>query len=111
MFPVGSANGLPRLAHGLVGDRAAVDDDPILVGGRRSRDGLGLGEVEPAAERNRLDPHCSASRSSSPLKTCVALPRIRIGSPGAQLTVRLPPVMSTLTGASARFVTIAATAV
>ena len=53
-------------------------------GRRGARDRLALGEVEAATERDGLDAHCSASRSSSPSKTCVALPRMRIGSPGAQ---------------------------
>ena len=56
-------------------------------GGRRAGDRLALGEIEAAAERDRLDAHCSASRSSSPSKTWVAAPRMRIGSPGAQVIV------------------------
>src|SRR5690242_1012671 len=104
------ADCLPCLPHGLVGDGAAIDDGPILTGSRVTRDRLALGEVEAASEADRLDGHCSASRSSSPSNTWVAAPRMRIGCPGAQSTVRLPPVISTLTGDCARFVAMAATA-
>src|SRR3954451_2974899 len=105
-----AADRLPCLAHRLVGHGAAVHDNPIFARRRGARDCLALGEVEPAAQRDGLDAHCSASRSSSPSKTCVAPPRIRMRSPGAHSTVRLPPVISTLTGDWARLVAIAATA-
>src|SRR5690348_16459908 len=101
---------LARLAHRFVGHGAAVDDDPVLACRSRARDRLAFSEVEPAAEGDSLDAHCRASRSSSPSNTCVAPPRIRMGWPGAQSIVRLPPVMSTRTGDLARFVAMAATA-
>src|SRR5437764_6723773 len=72
--PVRAADGLARLAHGLVRHRAAVDDDPVLIRRSRSGDRLAFREVQPAAERDRLDAHRSASRSSSPLNTWVAAP-------------------------------------
>src|SRR5206468_4351613 len=108
--PVRLADRLAGLAHGFAGDGATVDDDPVLIQRSGAGDRLGLGEVQAAAETDGLDAHCSASKLSSPLKTWVAVPRIRIGWPEAQSIVRLPPVMSTLTGDSARLVTIAATA-
>src|SRR5207244_483195 len=104
------ADRLAGLAHGLVGDGAAVDDDPVLIGRSGARNCLALGEIEAAAERDRLDAHLSAPKSRSPLKTCVALPRMRIGCPGSQAIVSDPPGMLTLTGDFARFVLIAATA-
>ena len=45
------------------------------------------------------------------MNTWVAAPRMRIGSPGAQPMVSVPPGMCTLTGDVARFEAIAATAV
>src|ERR1051325_10408916 len=105
-----SADCLPSLAHRFVRDGAAVDHDPVLVGRRGPGDRLTLGEVQAAAERDRLHAHRSASKSSSPSNTCVAPPRMRIGWPGAHSIVRLPPVMSTVMGDWARFVAIAATA-
>src|SRR6185369_7557833 len=102
---------LPRLPHGLAGHGAAVDDDPVLVRGRRARDRLAFGEVEPATEGDRFDAHDKVSRSSSPLKTCVAVPRMRIGCPGSHAIVSEPPGIVTLTGDSARLLRIAATAV
>src|SRR5438477_380762 len=104
------ADRLAGLAHRLIRHRAAVHDDPVLIRRSGASDGLGLREIEAAAETDGLDAHCSASKSSSPLKTWVAVPRIRIGWPGAHSIVRLPPVMSTRTGDSARLVAIAATA-
>jgi hypothetical protein len=64
-----SADRLSRLPHGLIGHRAAVDDDPLLIGGCKASDRLALGEIQTAAERDRLDAHASVSRSISPLKT------------------------------------------
>src|SRR3954469_17261458 len=110
-MPVRAANRLARLAHGLVGNGAAVDDDPILAAGRQPRDGLALREIEPAAERDRFGAHRSASRLSSPSKTCVAPPRIRTGCPGSHEIVRKPPGMVTFTGEAVRLLRMAATAV
>src|SRR5258705_1333823 len=107
---MGVADRLARLAHRFVRHRAAVDHDPVLVGGGGPRNRLTLRKIEPAAERYCLNAHCSASRSRSPSNTCFAAPRMRIGWPRAQLTVKLPPVLATVTGDSARLVTIAATA-
>src|SRR4029079_6142529 len=85
------ADRLARLAHRLAGHGAAVDDDPIVVRRRGPGDGLAFGEIEAAAEADGLDAHCSVSRSSSPSNTCVAPPRMRIGSPGApQMGHRAP---------------------
>src|SRR4029453_4903258 len=108
---MGMADCLARLAHRLIGDGAAVDDDPVAASGRVSRDRVAFGEVEPAAEGDRLDAHVRASRSSSPSNTCVALPRMRTASPGAQAIVSEPPGMVTFTGEVTRFVLIAATPV
>ena len=96
---VRAADRLARLAHGLVGHRAAVDDDPVLVRPAPSRAIVSLSAKlrrQPsvivstliAAPRGRARPRTRGSRA----------PRIRIGSPGAQLIVRLPPGMSTVTG-------------
>ena len=60
---------LAGLAHRLVCDCAAVDDDPVFVRFCEATDRLALREVQPAAERDRLDAHANASRSISPLKT------------------------------------------
>ena len=54
---VNSADRLASLANGLVGDGAAVDDDPVLAWGRRSSNRIALGEVQPAAKSDRLDAH------------------------------------------------------
>src|SRR4051812_10042063 len=102
---------LAGLPHGFVGHRAAVDDYPVLLRRRSTRDRVAFGKIEPAAERDGLDGHCSASRSSSPSKTWVAVPRMRIGSPGAQPMVSVPPGIVTLTGEIARLDRIAAIAV
>ncbi len=51
------ADRLPRLGDGLVGDRAAVDDDGVGKAGalRLAGDHLGFERVEPAAEGHDLD--------------------------------------------------------
>ena len=80
----GAADRLAGLAHRLVGDRAAVDDDQSSLAGQAAHR-FALGEVQPAAQGNRLGHQAKASRSISPSNTWVAVPRIRIGSPGAQV--------------------------
>src|SRR3569623_2519052 len=87
---------LLRLPDGRVGVRAAGDDDPVLASGCRAGDGFRFREVEAAAQRDGLDAHDSASRSSSPQNTWVAEPRMQIGSPGAQAIVSAPPGIVTL---------------
>ena len=104
-----AADRLAGLAHRLVGDGAAVDDDRIVAGERAHR--LALGEVEPAAEGDRLGASGERLQVDLALNTWVAGPRMRIGSPGAQPMVSAPPGMCTLTGDVAFFWTIAATAV
>src|SRR3569623_2864292 len=91
-----AADGLFRLPNRLGCDGAAIDHDPVLAGGRRVGDGFRFREVEAAAQRDGLDAHDSASRSSSPQNTWVAEPRMQIGSPGAQAIVSAPPGIVTL---------------
>src|SRR5438105_1894891 len=69
---------LASLPHRFIRHRAAVDHNPIFAGRSGARNCLALREIEAAAERDRLDAHVRASKSRSPLKTCVALPRMRI---------------------------------
>ena len=57
ILPVCAADCLAGLSNRLVGDGAAVDDDPILAPGRRPDDRLTLGEIEPAAKGDGLDAH------------------------------------------------------
>src|SRR5262249_55232390 len=90
-----AADRLSRLADRFIGNRTAVYDNPVLVSGGGARDGIAFREVEATAERDRFDGHVSVSKSSSPLNTWVAAPRMRIGWPGSHEIVRLPPVMST----------------
>jgi hypothetical protein len=63
---LGAADRLAGLAHRLVGDGAAVDDDQIVLAGRQGTHRLAFGHVEPAAESDDLRP---AHRSISPEKT------------------------------------------
>ena len=48
----GAADGLARLAQGLGGDGAAVDDDEVGggIGGEQGAQALALGEIEAAAQ-------------------------------------------------------------
>src|SRR3954452_23505958 len=109
--PAGIPDRLSSLADRLVGDGAAVDDDPVFARRRGMGDRFALGEIEPAYQSHRLYTHATASRSSSLSNTCVALPRIRMAAPGSHEIVSEPPGMITLTGEVARLVLIAATAV
>jgi hypothetical protein len=54
---VGAADGLARLALGLGGDGARVDDDGVLQGGGVAAHHLALVCVQPAAEGEDLDGH------------------------------------------------------
>src|SRR3984893_18235368 len=61
------ADRLPRLRHGFVGDRAAVDDDGIGEPGVVSltRDHFGFKGVEAAAEGDEFDAHGQATDANS----------------------------------------------
>ena len=107
-----AADRLARLAHGLVGHRAAVDDDPVLARRRAARAIVSLSAKlsrQPsvivstliAAPRGRARPRRHASR-------CRACGSAR---PAPRRSSAMPPGMSTLTGDCARLVAIAATAV
>src|SRR5947209_5970512 len=106
---MGAANCLARLANSFRCDGTTIDHDPLVRRRRITRDRFAFGEVEATAERNGPNAHARLSRSSSPLKTCVAEPRMRIGAPDVQSIVSEPPLMSTRTGEVTRFVAIAAT--
>ena len=62
------ADRLPRLRHGFVGDRAAVDDDDIGEPGasRLAGDHLGFEGVETAAEGDEFDAHLTRRTQTAP---------------------------------------------
>ena len=51
---VGAPDRLPGLAHRLVGDGAAVDDDEVVLTDREAAHGFAFGDVEAAAERDQF---------------------------------------------------------
>src|SRR5579859_5295092 len=117
----GTADFLPGLLHRLGRHRAAVDDDEIVLIAGECAHRLALRRVEAAAQRDDFGPaHApnpspnaspNASRSSSPVKTWVAGPVIRMVLPGCQSMMRSPPGRDTVTPLFARPDWIAATAV
>ena len=110
---------LPRLRHGLVGDRAAVDDDGVGKSGalRLAGDHFGFERVETATESEDVDAHYSqatlanSAGSNRPSYSKSAVPVISTWSSCSRHSIEsLPPgsVISTLR--LARFSRAAATA-
>ena len=89
------ADRLPRLRHGLVGDRAAVDDDGVGEPGALglARDHFGFEGVEAAAEGDDVDAHAQATEANSagsnrPSYSNVAVPVISTWSSRSRHSMR-----------------------
>src|SRR5687768_13620492 len=94
MGALGLADCLAGLTNRLVGDRAAVDDDEVVLARGERPHRLALGGIEAAAEGDDFDAH----KSISPVKTWAAVPLMRTLSPGAHSMTRVPPGRFTATG-------------
>src|SRR3546814_2740359 len=83
---------LAGLAHGFIGDSAAIDDDEIVLPAGQCPHGFAFGDVEAAAQRDDFGTaHPKRLQSASPSKTEVAGPVMRIDPPGVQPMSRSPP--------------------
>ncbi len=76
------ADRLPRLRHGFIGDRAAIDDDGVGEPGipRLAQDHLGFEGVEAAAEGDDLDAHVRRRRQTAPDRSGLHIRRSRCPS-------------------------------
>src|SRR5262249_36809050 len=115
------ADRLARLAHGLSGHRAGVDDDSLgdSRGGGLAKHDLGLVGVEAAAEdddarrthgRTRASPGSFASRAKMPLCSTSAGPVIKTRLSARHSISRGPPGTVTMTRRPVRPRRAAATA-
>src|SRR3954467_6328595 len=119
MLALEPADRLPRLRHGLVGDRAAVDDDGVVETGalRLARNHFGFEGVEAATEGDDFDRHGQATEanragSNRPSYSNSAVPVISTWSSLSRHSMpRSPPGSEMVTMRLARRSLAAATAV